>query len=911
MVPLVRRGYLLALLVLLSGCDTTTAEEHTARAVEQLADGGYRTAVIELKNALQKNPEHAEARALLGEAHYGLGDFASAHKEFERALDLGLDDDRVRAGLLRSKVRLGSYQEVIGALEDEGALEPEFAVILGDAYLGAGDVPRAKALFEQGRALSDGSLGLGLIAWQEGRVEQAGEHLAEAVRLDPDNWQAWLRKGELELSRGEIDAADAAFRQAAAAPASRVLGHVGLARVDLTQGNLDAAATEVKEVLRLAPDFVVGHYLDGLIRFQQQDLEGAEGAIREVQRTAPDHPPSLYLMGAIKYGQQQFAQAEHNLQRYLAQDPGNSSAAKLLASARFDQGNFQGAVDAIEPFVDGSDDPQLLAMHGAAQLRLGRPAQAARSLERSVELAPDMAPFRNQLALSLLAAGDRTGAEAQLQGALEVDGDQFQSDYLLAMVRLREGEWDAASEAVEALIQKNPDSPFGYNLRGAVAMGRQDAEAAGAAFREALERDPEFFPALQNLARLREQSGDREGAMALYRDFVAAHPDNEGAYLALAELALRQNDLAGALEHLEASLANNSGAARSSLALARLHLASGRVEDAGRVLDAALAQAPGLTDLLLLRAEVHLRSGNTAAAGQVATQLQSQAAGGTDDPALLLALGRLQARLGDAGPARRNLERVLQATDGSVPAALQTLVRLDLAERNMERARERLARLSELAPEHPETRLLTGDLALAENRSSDAQQVYESLAEDGHREGVMRLATINLAQGEAGAALKRLDGWLERYPQDLGAQLLSADALMREDQNAARARYETLMDTGNPVVLNNLAWLYLQNDDPRAEETARRAVAAAPENADILDTLGWILLKQKGDASEAVRTLRRSVQLNPDNPSVQYHLGMALKDAGDATGARQALNRALQNSGFPEESEARAALAGL
>lgn len=83
----------------------------------------------------------------------------------------------------------------------------------------------------------------------------------------------------------------------------------------------------------------------------------------------------------------------------------------------------------------------------------------------------------------------------------------------------------------------------------------------------------------------------------------------------------------------------------------------------------------------------------------------------------------------------------------------------------------------------------------------------------------------------------------------------------------------------------------------------------------MLDTLGWVLLKQGDDRDEAVRVLRRSVQLNPGNPSVQYHLGIARRETGDRAGARQALTRALEGGAeggaFPEAEEAREALAAL
>ncbi len=173
---------------------------------------------------------------------------------------------------------------------------------------------------------------------------------------------------------------------------------------------------------------------------------------------------------------------------------------------------------------------------------------------------------------------------------------------------------------------------------------------------------------------------------------------------------------------------------------------------------------------------------------------------------------------------------------------------------------------------------------------------------------MLRLAQSDIAGGDTDNALTRLNGWLDQHGDDVGVRLLVAESLLRDHPDQAIAHYEQLSESGNPVALNNLAWLYMQRHDARAVKVAQRAVDLAPEDADVLDTLGWVTLQQQGDADAAVTALRRSIELNPDNPSVQYHLGMALRDSGDIAGARLALSRALEDGSFPEADDARAAL---
>ena len=64
------------------------------------------------------------------------------------------------------------------------------------------------------------------------------------------------------------------------------------------------------------------------------------------------------------------------------------------------------------------------------------------------------------------------------------------------------------------------------------------------------------------------------------------------------------------------------------------------------------------------------------------------------------------------------------------------------------------------------------------------------------------------------------------------------------------------------LALNNLAWLYFETKDARAIDTAKRAVALAPNAAEVLDTYGWILV-QTGNKAEGIRWLEKAKTLAP------------------------------------------------
>jgi hypothetical protein len=83
---------------------------------------------------------------------------------------------------------------------------------------------------------------------------------------------------------------------------------------------------------------------------------------------------------------------------------------------------------------------------------------------------------------------------------------------------------------------------------------------------------------------------------------------------------------------------------------------------------------------------------------------------------------------------------------------------------------------------------------------------------------------------------------------------------------------------------------------------------ANSSNPSYLDTYGWVLFK-RGDADGSVPVLTRVVAKVPDAALSRYHLGMAQSLAGDNSGARDNLLRAV-NSGtkFAGLDEAKATL---
>jgi putative PEP-CTERM system TPR-repeat lipoprotein len=441
-----------------------------------------------------------------------------------------------------------------------------------------------------------------------------------------------------------------------------------------------------------------------------------------------------------------------------------------------------------------------------------------------------------------------------------------------------------------------------------VQLARKDVVAARAAFESSLAADPKFGAAALNLARLDLAEGKTGDARKRLESSLAAEPTNQGVLLALAQLELAAGAADKAIEHLESAREADASALAPRVVLARVALARGDLTTA----EAASAEAEALrgdaVDVLLVRAQLMAASGNRAELSRYLDALESQLAKApTNANAMRLQVGELQRQAGRVAQARANLTMALSEPASETPA-LASLVQLETAAGELDAARAYLARLREKKIDAAIVEELDGDLAVRSADLDAAAMHYAKAAKANSRSAVTKLAMVQGRQGKASVGIATLESWLGANPNDDAVALLLASMRIGTgDAAQARADYEALLPRhgNNPVLLNNLAWLYFDAKDARAEETARRAHAAAPDNADVADTLGWILVHSDapGAASEGLVLLEKAAARR-DAPSVLYHLAVAQEKAGRTRDARATVARALATERFAERAQA-------
>lgn len=242
-----------------------------------------------------------------------------------------------------------------------------------------------------------------------------------------------------------------------------------------------------------------------------------------------------------------------------------------------------------------------------------------------------------------------------------------------------------------------------------------------------------------------------------------------------------------------------------------------------------------------------------------------------------------------------------------------------------------------LRPNLPPAQLMLANLYEQMQSYGQAIAIYDSIAPGTvfYRRGQIRKALNYEAMGKKKLALKLLERVAEVNPKDNSALITMGDMLREQEQfekaagayTDAIARAEPLkgsdwpllyargisferdgewgkaeddferalrLEPNQPDVLNYLAysWLVANENVGKAREYLEIAASARPEDAHIIDSLGWAHYLS-GDYHQAVVHLEKAADLMPDDPTVNEHLGDAYWRVGRTIEAKFQWQRAL------------------
>ena len=897
---------LLCVNLLLSGCGLTSGHGSLDAGTKYQANGEYRAAYIEAKKVLQRDSKNGNAWLLLGQASLMLGDPNDALSNLQNAKTNSVPAERWAAPLGRALLVTQQYDKLLETLSPGKTFEPKVNVrvnvLRGDAYRGLKQFEQARQSYNAALALDPKNpaalVGLAKLAAIANAPDSASHYVQQALIAAPDNPQAWVAKGDLAFDGGNFAGAESDYQKVLGfknpdwLPQERFYALARLASAQTQQNQFDKALVNIQTLEKMSPQQPYPHYLHAVVLYRQGHLDNAISELQQVLKASPDNAQAQLLMGAVNYAHGNYGQAEMYLSNVVGVDQTNVDARKLLALTLYREGRSRQALDTLRPVVQGTPtDTSLLALlQSAAAAKAGLPGKAASGTDEPN--APG-APFAR--AGSAFANGNDSEAIRLLQEIPAGDASvEARRNSLLVMTYVRE---QRPAEAVKVAAQyaaKNPHDSAAHLLYGTALVAAGQRTEARAQYSEAYKLDPKSLVALLNLGNLDSLEGHYGDADVHYNTVLKKDPHNAVAMTALGRLAVLQSNKAEALKWFKQAIGAAPKFADPYIGLIVMYSESGQFDEAvstaKRLVDANPTNPAALNAL----GAAELNAGQH---GNALNSLRQAVNLAPKVPLYRTNLARAQILGKDTKDAEDNLDEVIKIDPGQVTAvALRAFLKLQhhdlpgaisLAQTLQKQTAAKAAGLT-----------LEGDLYMANKSYREAAKAYQlGLKLDDDRALVVKIFQA-LSEGSAKEPEGVLRDWLAKHPDDAATRLLLAQYYLNHAQNMlAASQYEYVLKTypSNISALNNLAWVYTEQHNPKALALAERAYKLAPGSPGIADTYGWALIADN-QPKTALPILMQAAKGAPKIPVIQYHLAVAQARTGDSVGARTTL-KTLQKSG--------------
>lgn len=567
---------------------------------------------------------------------------------------------------------------------------------------------------------------------------------------------------------------------------------------------------------------------------------------------------------------------------------------------------------------------------------------AVESYQRALLAKPDHHELYVHTAGLYLRQGQTEEAIALMEEACRRNPKALEPRLYLAQIYQALTRPAEAIKTVQRAIRLEPKNFKGYIQLAFFYLAQRDEAQALAVLEEARKKATDKLPVLRFLGDIYAQkavdpsvipSPEAVKAIAYYEEAATLPPDeDELPYQErLADLYLLNRQLDKALAAFQSLAARLPNSSKIQKKLAVCYLALGQKEKALESLKAVAGREPENSQVQFYLGELYETLGDTNRA-LVSFRTSVETLPDTSTPYLRLLFYYLKLEPEKVGQVLQSgLERFpedQQLLELAIPyylrnqqplKALEAYVRLqNLVARNNERSPDSISLLffSELAQQHKLNDLAASLLEKALDQDPDSLEPY------------LRLVALHLSEEAWDEALNVMSEMVQRFPDDpvpwyyygllcnrLEVYRLAVSAFERAEALSPRlAKPELLLD--DEFYFNYGAAAERSGDWERAEELLQRAVRLNPENAEafnylaymwaekgihleqardyvehaldyepdngaFLDTLGWVLYKQK-QAAEALTWLEAAHYFMPEDPTILEHLGDVWQALGNA-----------------------------
>jgi tetratricopeptide (TPR) repeat protein len=636
------------------------------------AQGKTAEAIIEYRNALEKEPKAGEVRVKLAEAYLKTGDAVKAVQEYARAADLLPGAEvQIKSGNLLLLAR--RFDDAKARAEKALAIDGnnvEAEILLANSLAGLKDL--------------------------DGAVAQ----LEEALRLNPDRSATYSNLGEIELGRGRREAAEQAFRRAVELAPNTAAPRLSLANFYSVTGQLPAAEEQLKAALKAEPDNALVHRISATFYLASNRRDEAEPHLRRVVELTKSTAAAL-MLADYYVAQRREAEARKTLEPLATASESAAEADVRLAILDRAGGHFDEAAKRLDRVLSkNAKDLQALLLRSSFLLSDNKPDEALKVASSAVEAHPESVSGFYMVGRIQAARHQTAAAITAYQQVLKLNPLAADAKIALARLQLAAGETDSSVAMAEEALKTQPENG---DARLALVQGlirRGDLQRAEADLNVLKAKYPNSAAVHTQAGMLLGLKGRTLEARAEFDRALQLEPNSIEAIGGLVALDVSARKIPEARARVDALVASPTARPVALMLAARTYAAAGDLATAEKTLRRVLSVDPSYLSAYGALGQLYARQGRLDAA---LTEFEALADRDPKPVAALTLVGMILDSQGNTAAAQKKFERVLQL-DAQAPVAANNLAwiyaenggNLDLALQLAQTAKRKLPDVAEV-----------------------------------------------------------------------------------------------------------------------------------------------------------------------------------------------------------------------
>ena len=543
-------------LLLLVGCADrrTKSRRYYESGMRYFQGGKYSEAAIQFANAVQSNPESAEAHYQLAQCYLKQTAYSAAFTELLRALE-------IQPKMWTAQVDVGNL--LIGARQFDKAKE------------------RADLVLENVPGSIDGHILMANVQAALEKPDLALQEMDKAIALDPNRAVSWLNLAEIQ-ARFKPELAEVSFQKAIALQPGATDAVILLGDYYRDRRRWPEAEAQYRHALEMTPKDTEPREALARLYVAQGDLARAEQVLAEAKEVAPDDPLAYRMLGDFFVSIGRSDRAVFEFASLHRQHPQDLRVTKNYISLLITYRRLLEASALVGDILKHNDkDVEALMYRGDILTRQGKPNEALDVLDAVVKSDPQNGRAHYLSGNALVAIGNLGRAQDEWREALRLRPDLNEARQSLALLAINRGNLDLLSEMITQLIQAEPSDPKWYVYRASAALAKDrpaDAEVdfqkaisvapnspigytslgnlrylqgkladAGNLYEQALQKDPDYVDAMQGLMAVGMQQRQADQTLARVDEQIRRSPNNSSYYTLRGTLLLAKSDYDGAI----------------------------------------------------------------------------------------------------------------------------------------------------------------------------------------------------------------------------------------------------------------------------------------------------------------------------------------------------------------------------